>query len=181
MAPKPLSDQRERFCQEYLIDFNATQAAIRANYSKRTAKSQGQRLLTIVDIQQRIRELSQETTKKLEITRERIIEELAAIGFANITDFLSFGPDGVILKHSEDIEEIKLRAVSEASETKTETGGSVKFKLHSKLNALADLVKYVDMGTTENGNNQRLLQEKLSKLSIEELRKIAFGSGTETK
>ncbi len=45
-----LTKKQQRFCDEYLIDANATQAAIRAGYSKKTARSQGQRLLTNVDI-----------------------------------------------------------------------------------------------------------------------------------
>jgi hypothetical protein len=43
-------NKQERFVEEFLIDLNATQAAIRAGYSEKTAKSQGQRLLTNVDI-----------------------------------------------------------------------------------------------------------------------------------
>ena len=45
-----LNDKQRRFVAEYLIDLNATQAAIRAGYSKKTAGSQGQRLLTNVEI-----------------------------------------------------------------------------------------------------------------------------------
>ena len=46
-----LTNKQEFFCDEYLVDFNATRAAKVAGYSEKTARSQGQRLLTNVDIQ----------------------------------------------------------------------------------------------------------------------------------
>lgn len=55
-----LSRMQERFCDEYVIDTNATQAAIRAGYSVKTAYSQGQRLLKNVDIQNKIKEISEQ-------------------------------------------------------------------------------------------------------------------------
>lgn len=55
-----LTDRQERFCQEYIIDANATQAAIRAGYCEKTARSTGSRLLTKADIRARIDELMAE-------------------------------------------------------------------------------------------------------------------------
>ena len=57
MANDKLTPKQEKFCVEYLVDLNATQAAIRAGYSEKTAYSQGQRLLKDVEIENRIREL----------------------------------------------------------------------------------------------------------------------------
>jgi phage terminase small subunit len=51
-----LTTKQRQFALEYMLDFNATQAAIRAGYSKKTARQQGQRLLTNVDIQAELRE-----------------------------------------------------------------------------------------------------------------------------
>jgi len=60
-----LTPKQLRFCQEYIIDFNATQAVIRAGYSKKTAYSQGQRLLKNVEIQKKYeRSLGSERTAK---------------------------------------------------------------------------------------------------------------------
>jgi phage terminase small subunit len=69
-----LNDRQERFVNEYLIDLNATQAAIRCGYSEKTAYSQGQRLLKNVDIQKEVRKAQQKTINKLEITREDILQ-----------------------------------------------------------------------------------------------------------
>ena len=73
-----LTQKQERFCQEYLLDLNATQAAIRAGYSKKTARSQGQRLLTNVDIAARIQELQAKWQERTEITQDWVLETLKA-------------------------------------------------------------------------------------------------------
>ena len=65
-----LNDKQKRFCEEYLIDLNATAAAIRAGYSEDTAYSQGQRLLKNVEIQKYVKEHQKNTSTKLNITRE---------------------------------------------------------------------------------------------------------------
>lgn len=78
------ADLRERFCYEYCIDYNATQAAIRAGYSKKTARSQGQRLLTKADIQQKIEELKADLVKATGITAMRIAKEHEKIAFSSI-------------------------------------------------------------------------------------------------
>ncbi len=71
-----LKEKHERFAREYVIDYNATQAAVRAGYSEKTAKQQGSRLLTNADILARVRELQAETVKRLAISEDRIIESL---------------------------------------------------------------------------------------------------------
>lgn len=70
-----LNPKQKRFCDEYLVDMNATQAAIRSGYSKHTAKSQGQRLLTKVDVQDFIGKRYQGLVKKGKIlTPEEVLE-----------------------------------------------------------------------------------------------------------
>lgn len=63
-----LSPKKEKFVNEYLKDFNATQAAIRAGYSEKTARSQGQRLLTNADVKQGIAEKNKKLTKNIRLT-----------------------------------------------------------------------------------------------------------------
>ena len=69
----------QRFVDEYLKDSNATQAAIRAGYSKKTAKSIGQRLLTFVDVKKSIKKAQQSLSERTEITQEKVIEKLEGI------------------------------------------------------------------------------------------------------
>jgi len=74
-----LNDRQRRFIDEYLIDMNATQAAIRAGYSERTARSQGQRLLTHVDIKRAIDERMKEHEEKLIADQEEILQYLTSV------------------------------------------------------------------------------------------------------
>ncbi|WP_040985571.1 terminase small subunit [Oceanobacillus jeddahense] len=71
-----LSDKQQMFVDEYIIDLNATQAAIRAGYSKKTARSQGQRMLTKVDIQEAIQKRLDEKQEKLIMKQDEILIRL---------------------------------------------------------------------------------------------------------
>ena len=77
-----LTDKQKRFCEEYLIDLNATQAALRAGYKAKTARSQGQRMLTKVDIQRRITDLMKERSDRTALTSDSVLQELSRIAMA---------------------------------------------------------------------------------------------------
>lgn len=77
VAPMPdLTEKQKRFVAEYLIDLNATQAAIRAGYSPKTAKSVGSENLTKPDIAAAIAKFQQKVAKKAEISIQSLADEL---------------------------------------------------------------------------------------------------------
>ncbi len=78
-AEKKLTDRQETFCKEYIIDYNATQAAIRAGYSKKTARSVGSENLTKPDILARVRALQKECAEKMCITPDWVIMQLVEV------------------------------------------------------------------------------------------------------
>ena len=82
-----LTDKQKRFCEDYLIDLNATQAAIRAGYSPKTAEQTASRLLRNVKVQEYIAKRQKELSRSTEITQERVIKELALIAFSNNADY----------------------------------------------------------------------------------------------
>lgn len=82
-----LTDKQKRFCEEYLIDLNATQAAIRSGYSPKTAEQTASRLLRNVKVQEYIAKRQKELSRSIEITQERVIKELALIAFSNNADY----------------------------------------------------------------------------------------------
>lgn len=86
-----LNEKQARFAAEYIIDLNATRAAVRAGYSEKTAASQGARLLTNVKVQAVIQAAKEERSKRTEITADRVLQELASIGFANKRDVVRWG------------------------------------------------------------------------------------------
>jgi len=81
-----LTAMRERFVDEYLVDLNATQAAIRAGYSPKTAYSMGQRLLKDVEVQAAIQEARARREKRTEITQDRVVQEIADNAFRQASD-----------------------------------------------------------------------------------------------
>lgn len=80
-----LTDKQKRFCEEYLVDLNATQAAIRAGYSKKTAKYASQWIQEVNPkkpiLRKKIEGLKQNRSVRTEITADRVLEAIAEIGF----------------------------------------------------------------------------------------------------
>lgn len=77
-----MTDKQKRFCEEYLVDLNATQAALRAGYSEKTAYSIGDENLKKPEIQNYLRELMQERSQRTEVTADTVIRELKQIALA---------------------------------------------------------------------------------------------------
>jgi len=148
---RELTPKQKMFVAEYLVDLNATQAAIRAGYSPRTAKSIGQRLLTFVDVQAAIQEAMKNREKRTLVTADMVVAELAKMGFSNIGKYAKWSGDSVSLEPSEALGEDELACVAEVSQTATQNGNSVKFKLHDKKGALELLGRHLGM-FTENLN-----------------------------
>lgn len=152
------TDKQARFVAEYLVDLNATQAAIRAGYSAKTAYSQGDRLLKNVEVAAAVAERQKSIAGKLEITQERVVAELAKIGFADIRKVVNWKPNvtgmvedengeqrlaitnEVALISSDEIDDETAGAIAEISQTDK---GGLKVKLHDKRGALVDLGKHL--------------------------------------
>lgn len=81
-----LTAKQERFVSEYLVDLNATQAAIRAGYSERTADRIGPELLGKTCVSKAIQAAIEERSKRTGITQEKVVEEIGKIAFATAAD-----------------------------------------------------------------------------------------------
>lgn len=139
-----LTEKQQRFVEEYLVDLNATQAAIRAGYSVKTADVQGSRMLGNVKVQSAIGEAMALRSRRTGINQDRVVLELAKIAFVKITDIVN--SDGEIKEDAkpEDlacIETVKYKA------SNTDKGDSVEreVKISSKLKALELLGKHLGM------------------------------------
>lgn len=142
---KRLSPKQERFVAEYLIDLNATQAAIRAGYSHKTAGSQAFDLLKKPEIQAAIDAARKRTADKLEITRERILAEYAKLAFVDPRRF--YNEDGS-LKAVTDLDDDTAAALSgieideiNAAPGSPPLGYSKKVKWHDKRAALDSIAR----------------------------------------
>ncbi len=145
---KQLPPQRKRFVEDYLVDVNGTQAAIRAGYSEKTAKIQASQLLTYLNVSQAIEAGHQRLAELVKVRQYEVVREFRRIGFADMRDFSKWGPGGVKLTDSEKLTPEQTACVAEVSQTITENGGSIKFRLHSKVDALNALAKHLGMFPT---------------------------------
>jgi len=143
---KKLSPKQRLFVAEYCKDYNATQAAIRAGYSQRTARSQGQRLLTNVDIQVAIERRQQKTEERADVEVDDVVAELVKIAFSNLLDLADWTEHGVRLKPSKKLTRDQAAAIAEVKEDVDKFGNrTVSIKQHQKLSALAHLGKHLGM------------------------------------
>ena len=148
-----LTDKQRQFIAEYLIDFNATQAAIRAGYSENCPSEIGYENLSKPLIQRAIQEAMDKRAKRTEITQDRVLAELAKIGFANMQNYMRANADGDPYLDFSALTEDQAAALSEVTvEDYTEGRGEasrevkrVKFKLCDKRAALVDIGRHLGM------------------------------------
>jgi phage terminase small subunit len=168
-----LTAKQAAFVQEYLIDLNGTQAAIRAGFSAKTAEQQAFQLLKKTLVAEAIQAAMAKRSRRTEITQDRVLRELAKIGFSDIADVVSWGQrevafgfddegrklpaselgDAVVVTHefapfvtpinSDDLSEDIRSSVSEVALTKD----GLKIKMHDKRGALVDLGRHLGLFT----------------------------------
>ena len=183
-----LTAKQQRFVDEYLIDLNATQAAIRVGYSKKTADQQASRLLTNVKVREYLAQRQADRANRTEITQDKVLKELAKIGFSDIRKIVRWGetqvrmvdgeddgPEDMVPYHglalidSTEIDDNTAGAIAEVSQGRD----GLKVKLHDKKGALVDIGRHLGMFSPPGHadldtelkrievENKRLLNEKL--------------------
>jgi phage terminase small subunit len=159
-----LTEKQERFCTEYIKDLNATRAGKAAGYKGVGIAAQMSKLLTQVNIIQRISQLREKAAEKATTSAAEVIAELVALGFWNVNDFVN--PDNTI-KKLHDIDRSKTKAVVGIKVTERTFGSaespikevSTELKLVDKKSALVDLGRH--LGIFEKDNRQKA-QEAIS-------------------
>ncbi len=140
-----MTTRQKKFCNEYLIDLNATQAAIRAGYSVDSAKVIGCENLTKPNVKSYLDRRMAKREIRTEISQDKVLNELAKIGFANIDDYVvvdsSSGYDKVIIKDTKDIPNDKISAISSIKQG----ANGVEVKLHDKVRALENIGRHLGM------------------------------------
>ena len=140
-----LTEKQRRFVDEYLIDLNATQAAIRAGYSVKTAREQASQNLTKLNVQQAISEKMAERSKRTGVNQDRIVMELAKIAFINAADVINSDDatikEGATIDDTAAIQSVKVKVIP----TKEGDGVEREIRLNDKLKALELLGKHLGM------------------------------------
>lgn len=153
-----LTDKQRRFVDEYLVDLNATQAAIRAGYSAKTAGQTAHEYLRKPEIAEAIRDAQERLSQRTEITQDMVLRELAKIGFSDIRKVVRWGRTelkvadaeeggatevhhGLALIGADEIDDDTAAAISEISEGRE----GLKVKFHDKKGALVDIGRHLGM------------------------------------
>ena len=144
MAQRKLNPKQQRFVEEYLIDLNATQAAIRAGYSPKTATAIASENLSKPSISAAIACAMAERSKRTGITQDRILEELAKVAFIKLTDIVD--DTGKIKAGATDEDRACIESIK-YKRTDTDTGYSEEreVKASSKLKAIELLMRHTGM------------------------------------
>jgi phage terminase small subunit len=184
---RKLSQREADFVAAYLPTFNGKQAAIAAGYSEKSATAQASRLLTRANVRAELQRHQERLAHKHAVTLDKVIGELAKIGFANMGDYMDVGADGLPRLNWVRLTKDQKAAIAEVTvdivgeEVVIPEGGTpdgeeeiavpikrVKFKLHDKRAALVDLGKHLGLfdghrdpdapaGTTIINNDNRTL------------------------
>lgn len=162
-----LNPKQLRFCEEYVIDLNATQAAIRAGYSKKTAKEMGSENLTKPNIKSKVEELQEDIRRRSALTADMVVEELRDLAFYSIKDFIN--ADNTIKKLST-LSRVKLKPVVgiKVKETITTVGKKIikevttELKLSDKRASVVDLGRHTGIFKEDNEQIKPLPSNQLS-------------------
>ena len=151
-----ITDRMKKFVDEYLIDFNATQAAIRAGYSPDTANEQGSQLLARPDIRELVAEGQKEIMERTQTFQDNAVAELKIVGFSDLADFLTVKDGGIVeqkpfneltKEQTKCIKKIKqtVRSSHSADGTILHQTAVIEIELHDKLKALELLGRHLGM------------------------------------
>lgn len=161
-----LTAKQLRFCEEYIVNLNATEAAIRAGYSKRSATVIGHENLTKPDIKAKIEDLLLEKRINSKVTEDQILEELKSLGFYSIKTFID--SDNAIVKlNTLTTEQLRPVVGIKSKESFTTIDNKVvrevttELKLADKRSALVDLGRH--LGIFDKDNKQKAIKIKVTR------------------
>lgn len=147
---RKLNARQQAFVREYLIDLNATQAAIRAGYSEKTAAEQASRLLRNVNVKAAIAKAKQERANKVELTAERVLLEAARLALYDVRKLMN---DDGTAKDISELDDDTAAAIIGISVTQVKDITTFKYSLADKNSALERLFKH--LGLYELDNSQK--------------------------
>ena len=180
MGMAKLTARQQRFVDEYMLDLNATRAAIRAGYSARNADKIGPELLGKTRVREAVSEMMAERSRRTGVSAGRVVEELAKIAFANIADVAGYGGGAAARDDTAAIQSAWFRRTCAEGGGETEES---EIRLHDKIRALELLGRHIGMfgrgqdaaGGESGGGGIRVAIQELSldeaRAALESLRK----------
>lgn len=161
-----LTDKQKRFCEEYMIDLNATQSAIRAGYSEKTAHSIGFENLIKPEIQDYISELKQSKSEELNISQNMVLKELMKIAFGDVKNYFDDLGRLIDINELENQVSASIKSVTVQQEKITIAGETniessiKKIESYDKLKALDTINRM--LGFYEKDNGQKKIDSQVT-------------------
>ena len=147
------------FAQEYIVDLNATRAAIRAGYTERHAAVTASKLLRNTNVEYWIDEAQELKARSRNITVDRVLEEYRRIAFAQTTDMTTLKGGYVQIKDTDSLTTEQKSAISQIRQKKD---GELEVKFYDKLKALDSLAKYLGLFSDKNTGQNPGVQPQIN-------------------
>ena len=161
MPKKKLTPKQDLFCNEYLTDFNVTQAAIRAGYSKKTAYSIGWELLRNPEISEEIAKIKEKRIARVAFDADDFFNTLIKYVKSDINDFFDLSKDGILTL--KDLDKIDGTLVSEIRENIY----GITIKLQDKAKALEMIARHLNLFKEDQEAGADKIQNLIAKLDEE--------------
>lgn len=147
-----LTDKQRLFCNYYMQSFNATQAAIKAGYSEKSAYQIGYQLLQKTSVKAYLKNLKEQQKSELFISQEWLLNRHAQIANSNINDYIT--PDGTLKKNTDGtlIKKITVKTSRSEFEGSYKESSTVSIELEDRKESLKFLTKYLGLEKEESSN-----------------------------
>jgi len=176
-----LTVKQKRFVDEYLVDFNATQAALRAGYSKKTANTIAAQNLAKLSIQTEISRRQKDLQRRTEVSQDRVVKELARVAFSNATNAVQVQPRTIVGADGKEIviQTVVLTATAELTDDQRaaisqikQGANGIEIKMYDKLKALELLGRHIGMFNDKLELKATVTENPFAGLSTDELRRL---------
>ncbi len=175
MKVPPLTAKQEMFCNEYLVDMNATQAAIRSGFDKSSASKNANKLTKNPRVIKRINELMAERAHRVDVKADGVLQELGRIGYADIRGIFKADGSGTVRPIEEWPEDLARSCASiDVAETFEMSGGERVWTGYIKKIKFWDKPRALEL----IGKNQKLFTDRVEHTGSLTLEALVAGSNT---
>ena len=147
------------FAQEYVVDLNATRAAVRAGYTAKHAAVTASKLLRNVNVEYWIAEAQELKARRRDITNDRVLEEMRRLAFAQTTDMVELKGGFVTIKDTDSLTTEQKSAISQIRQKKD---GEIEVRFYDKQKALDSLAKYLGIFSDKNTGQNPGVQPQIN-------------------
>ena len=176
-----LTVKQKRFVDEYLVDFNGTQAAIRAGYATRSAEVTAAKLLRNAKVQAEISRRQQDLQRRTAVSQDRVVKELMRVAFADATNYVQVQPRTIVGADGKEIviQAVVLTATAELTDEERaaisqikQGANGIEVKMYDKLRALELLGRHIGMFNDKLELKATVAENPFAGLSTDELRRL---------